>query len=67
MIEITIMKIGRQEEIGSPKCPHFPAKVADFGLKPCIRWENSKDSTSARNPHIIQHSLSIFVSCGTRK
>jgi hypothetical protein len=36
------------EKIALPNRPHFSAKIADFGLKSCIRREKLKKSTSGR-------------------
>ena len=33
-------------KLAPPNCPHFQAKIADFGLKCCILKENAKNSTS---------------------
>jgi hypothetical protein len=40
--------MGSQGKNCFPSCPHFPAKIAAFGLKYCILKENAKNNISGR-------------------
>jgi len=37
-------------KLAPPNCPHFQAKIADFGLKYCILNENAKNSVTGSSP-----------------
>ena len=41
-------------EIASPNCPHFPGRIADFGLKYRILKGNTKNRTSGRSPYSLR-------------
>jgi hypothetical protein len=48
MTNNTLSGMGRQGGFASPKCAHFPVKIADCDLKYCILKENAKNSISGR-------------------
>jgi len=49
MTNNTLSGMGRQGGFASPKCAHFPVKIADCDLKYCILKENAKNSISGRS------------------
>ena len=51
MTNNTLSGMGRQGGFASPKCAHFPVKIADCDLKYCILKENAKNSISGRKCH----------------
>jgi len=47
----TPVLMGSQRDFSSSNCPHFLAKIADFGLKYCIIGRCSKNNISGSTPH----------------
>jgi len=48
-------------EIASPNFPHFPAKIAAFGLKYGILKKNAKNSISGRRRYEKSHKSESFL------
>jgi len=48
-------------KIASPNCPHFPGRIADFGLKYRILGENSKNNISGSTPRLSDEKTRIPV------